>query len=98
PGIAVGSAAAQGRIAAGKAAESLRTETTSRLAEAEGRIIAGVQAENARHSDELLRADGPVRRAEGVANSAFDAATRASSQLNAKADMALVGKLLSGRP
>jgi len=95
PGRAVGAAGARGQAAAGKAADAIRAETNSRFNEAEGRIMAGVQAENAKHTNELLRDDGPVRRAEALAISASAEAKGASSQLNQKAGIDMVSKLLA---
>jgi len=91
----VGSAGAKGQIAAGKAADALRTETNQRFSESESRIMAGVQAENAKFSNELLADTGPVRRAEGLAQSASLEARGASVQLNQKAGIDMVSKLLS---
>ncbi|MGE0416243.1 MAG: hypothetical protein AB7O80_05505 [Acetobacteraceae bacterium] len=92
---AVGFAGAQGQIAVGKAADSIRADTDKRFSEAEGRIMAGVQAENAKFSNDLLSADGPVRRAENLAVAASLEARGASSQLNQKAGIDMVSKLLS---
>ena len=94
PGRAVGAAAAQGPIAAERTGNSVRAETNSRFDEFEGKITAGVQAENAKFSNELLREDGPVRRAETLAIAASAEARDASSQLNQKAGIDMVGKLL----
>lgn len=95
PGRAVGAAGAQGQIAATRTADAIRTETNVRFTEVEGRIMAGVQAENAKLSNELLREDGPVRRAETLALSASIEAKGASSQLNQKAGIDMVSRLLS---
>lgn len=92
---AVGTAGAKGEIAAGKATEAIRVETTTRLNESESRIMAGVQAENAKLSNELLRDDGPVRRAENLAISASVEARNASVQLNQKAGIDVVSRLLT---
>jgi hypothetical protein len=95
PASAIGTVGARGQIAATREADAIRSETQQQFNEAESRIIAGVQAENAKFSADLLKEDGPVRRAENLALSASIEARGASTQLNQKAGIDMVSKLLS---
>lgn len=96
-GIAFGSAAAEGQIAAGREIAEARKDFDQKFAVSETRIIDSVRAENQRFSNDLLRDDGPVRRAENLAVAASNEVTKVNSELQNRATVELVGQLLNAR-
>ncbi|ONG58587.1 hypothetical protein BKE38_02800 [Pseudoroseomonas deserti] len=97
-GAAIGKAAASGPIAAGAEGRAIRAELDTKLSTSEVRILDNVRAETAEFSNQLLREDGPVRRAENIAIEAQAAAKQANTALGGKADMAVLGQFLNLRP
>ncbi|WP_159992276.1 hypothetical protein [Roseomonas sp. 18066] len=97
-GAAIGKAAASGPIAAGAEGRAIRAEMDGKLTSSEGRILDNVRAETAEFSNQLLREDGPVRRAENIAIEAHSVAKQANTALGGKADMAVLGQFLNLRP
>lgn len=97
PAKAIGTATARGEAVARASAAALRTETNASIAASEGRILDSVRAENVRFSNDLLREDGPVRRAENLAVQARSEVVAVKADVGAKADFALVNRLLLAR-
>jgi hypothetical protein len=97
PAKAIGAATARGEAVATAAAAAVRLETSAGIAASEGRIMDSVRAENVRFSNDLLRDDGPVRRAESLALQARSEVTAVKADVGAKADFALVNRLLLAR-
>ena len=97
PGKAIGAGAARGEAAGGKVLSTIRTETDANLSAAEGRILDMVRAENTKFSNDLLRENGPVRRAENIAMQAAGQVEAVNIELGRKAGLELVGQLLSAR-
>jgi hypothetical protein len=96
-GIAVGAAGAQGEIAIGREIAGVREETNRLLGEGETRVIDLMRAENDRFATELLKEDGAIRRAENTALAAREEVNKVNIELNNRAPMELVGKLLTAR-
>lgn len=96
-GIAVAEAGARGEIAAERQITEARQEFDRKFATNETRILDSVRAENERLSNELLRDDGPVRRAESLAVTASNEVRQVNSELANRATVELVGQLLQGR-
>ncbi|HEU0221853.1 MAG TPA: hypothetical protein VFR34_06520, partial [Paracoccaceae bacterium] len=96
-GVAVGAAGAAGEIAAGREIAAAREDFDEMFVESEGRVLDSVRAETERFSNELLREDGPVRRAENLAITASAEVNRVNAELGNRATVELVGQLLSAR-
>lgn len=94
---AIGSGMARGEAVATAAAAAVRAEAGASIAASEGRILDSVRAENVRFSNDLLRDDGPVRRAESLATQARSEVIAVKADVSAKADFALVNRLLIAR-
>ncbi|MBY0329332.1 MAG: hypothetical protein K2X49_01515 [Acetobacteraceae bacterium] len=97
PAKAIGTATARGEAVATSAAAAVRAETGASITASEGRVLDAVRAENVRFSNDLLRDDGPVRRAESLAQQARSEVIAVKADVGAKADFALVNRLLIAR-
>jgi len=90
----IGQAGAAGGIAAGKAAEQVRTEYQQDLAAAEQRVVDNVRAEQTTFRNDLLRDDGPIM---AVTSRVQEFETRANNfevQLGQKAGFETVNEIL----
>jgi hypothetical protein len=87
----------RGESAATSAVEGVNAETLKFVAAAEARIMSRVAAETTKITNDLLKEDGPVRKAETLARSAKSDVEKVNIELGRKAPLETVNQILGAQ-